>query len=690
MRKRSIKELLLSLSLFTAPLVAKDISPIQIELKNPSFTRRGAFTNDGGIISTEGLRIQAKQLEYLDDKESDEHIIRAEGDLLVEYYGYFFVGDCLTYDFEAKHGFLTGGKGLFGIWFAGGDTIELLPDGTFIVHEAYLTTSEGENYAWALKANEVKVRSDMLLTANNIRFTTGNFPVFWFPFFAYNMRKDADPLVRYSLAWDKSLGPRIGARYKLFSSDISDFFFRFDYRWATGWGGSIETEYYSDDGRTTLVTRSYGARYKTVPDQTTKGRFRLQGLFDTKSFDGRTKVHATYDRVSDEKMFEGFMTDDFEVSTQKKTLFSLDHQEDSLIAAVRVQPRINPFDSINQQLPFVSFASRPVSIGNTGILMENEMSAGFLDYSYASDIREFIPEPNAVRFETKQLFYWPIPIRSFTLTPRIGAAAIFYSNSPQKEKVGQAILAYGFETSTRLYRSYEDLTHVIVPYLNFEGTSPPLSPVDCHFTFNIDDGLDQLNLFRLGFRNNFYTSESQFAPTYTFDLFTYGFIDQVTFNDVFPRIYGNFSMHRKNVLFQTEIAWNIEEMTLDHSNFRLNWTIDENFALSAEFRHRSKYDWRKSNYENFALEFARPLDELLCSPLSDGRNTFLAKMQLRFLPGWVCQFQSHFGWGRASEPRYNAVKIDFFSEIASHWQMRLGYEHLPNDDRFTYGLKLVK
>lgn len=682
--------LLLALFIFPCALWAEPKEALQIDLKNPTFSRKKSYTEEGGIISADGFRVQAKTLSYTDDLENGIHSIEASGDLLVEYRGYFFVGEELTYDLHTKHGYLKGGKGLFGIWFAGGELIELLPNGTFIIHKAYLTTSEAEDYTWALEANQVTIDEKLILKADNIQFRAAKFPLFWLPFFSYNMNKENDPLIRYQFLWDKSLGPRASARYKVFSSEFSDVFFRADYRLGTGWGGAIETEYYSPSGRTTVITKTYGARDRSVPDQTTKGRFRIQGLLDTVSEDERTHLYATYDRVSDEKMFEGFATEDFEIDTQKRTLIALDHKEDSIMAALRIQPRINPFDTINQQLPLFTISSRPVSLGTSGILLENSMSAGLLDYTYASDLQQCVPLPNAVRIETKQSLYWPIPLSYLTITPRIGGAAIFYSNSPSDTPVGQAIFNYGFETTTRLFRSYESLTHLATPYFRFTGYSPPLAPVDCPFIFDITDGLDQLNFFRFGIRNQFYPGHKAFSSSYFLDLYTYGMIDEKTFPGLFPRFYADFTIRKATTAFLAGLAWNQAENTLDHSNFALEWTLDENFALAAEFRHRSRFDWRKSDRENFTFEFARSLDELLCSPLSDGRNTFLAKMQVRLSPGWTCQLQSHHGWGRTSEPRYNAIKLDFFAEIASHWQMRLGYEHLPNDDRFTYGLKLVK
>jgi hypothetical protein len=121
------------------------------------------------------------------------------------------------------------------------------------------------------------------------------------------------------------------------------------------------------------------------------------------------------------------------------------------------------------------------------------------------------------------------------------------------------------------------------------------------------------------------------------------------------------------------------------------YTVSPAMALGVEFRHRSKYRFRKAVYDNWVVDFARPIDELLDSPLSDGRNTLLTKAHFRFTPRWNMQFQSFHGWGRKDEPRYNGAKVEFYTMLTSSWQWKITYEYLPNDPfRFSQDFKLIK
>jgi hypothetical protein len=100
-------------------------------------------------------------------------------------------------------------------------------------------------------------------------------------------------------------------RYRVFSWRDLDVFFRLDYRIKRGFGAAIESEYFSPSGATTFVTRNYGAKDKTFPDERGLNRYRLQGLYHTQSKDENTQVHLTWDKLSDTRMVGDFRSGRF-------------------------------------------------------------------------------------------------------------------------------------------------------------------------------------------------------------------------------------------------------------------------------------------------------------------------------------------------------------------------------------------
>ncbi len=672
---------------------------LTIDLKNPTFVQGVIRTDEGGIVSAPGLRIQAKHIEYTNKIENGVRIqkIVAEGDLMMDYVDRAFVGSRLEYDFIHKTGTLLHGRTFVDMWFLGGDKIDLKEDGTFYIYNAFVTTSESQDNTWEINAKKVKITEDYLLSARNIRFRFFKVPLFWLPSFKSNLKAFSDPPIKYKIVWDKGLGPRLTMRYRVFSWRDLNLFFRLDYRLKRGFGGALESEYFSPDGLTTFVTRSYGARDKSFPYETGPYRYRLQGLYHTQSKDERTQVHLTYDKLSDNRMVGDFRSEDFEINTQRRTQLLIYHQQDNMFANCRVQPRINRFQSIDQELPLISLGFRPFQIGNSGIFFSNYVNAGYLDYVYANDLRNKFHEldlsssTHSVRLETRNNLYRPFHWGPITFTPGTGFYGIFYGNSPDHHATGQAILTYTGTLQTHLTRHYDHFKHIVEPYMRFEGLTNPTSDVNDHFYFDISDGVVQLNQLRIGFRNTFFSpKQSLFAPSLMADVYTYGFFSKRRFAKTFPKFYTDIEWSRPSYAVRSGIAWNNEETLWDYVNIATDWTISAGFAFGVEFRHRSKYDWRKANHQNFFVDVARPLPQLLDSPLSDGRDTLLTRFFFRLAPKMTCHIQTRHGWGRSDEPRYNAGKIDLFHMLTCSWRLRLSYERIPGDNRFSGAVSLVK
>lgn len=140
-----------------------------------------------------------------------------------------------------------------------------------------------------------------------------------------------------------------------------------------------------------------------------------------------------------------------------------------------------------------------------------------------------------------------------------------------------------------------------------------------------------------------------------------------------------------------DAAWNLQHNQVDYFNFHSEWTLHANFALSAEYRHRGRYSWRKVDPENFFLDVFHSENRLLHSSLSDRRDTILLHFFYRFHPNWALEFASHQGWNRLREPSYLEYEIDLLTTIQTAWHLRFSFQHKENDNRFamyvTVGLK---
>src|SRR6202043_1689497 len=118
-----MKRFLLPITLILGSLAAEDYD---INLKDPVFSNGTVSTDQGGIISNPGLRIQARHIEYTNRVEDGVAIrkISAEGDLLFEFEGRVFTAKKLTYDLISKTGTMIDGRTATEFYYVGGEEIE--------------------------------------------------------------------------------------------------------------------------------------------------------------------------------------------------------------------------------------------------------------------------------------------------------------------------------------------------------------------------------------------------------------------------------------------------------------------------------------------------------------------------------------------------------------------------------------
>ncbi len=680
-------------------LVFLQADEIVVDLRNPTYKEGVLYTNEGGVIKGSELRIQAKTIEYTKWKEDEReiHKIEASGDLMIQYKGRVFIGRELHYDFLENRGTVYEGKTFSSLWYISGERIEINPDGSYEVENASITASENKDSSWDLYASKVDALKHDLFIGKNIQFRIFKVPAFWLPSLKLNLKKSGrDPILRYTLNWDKGQGLRAAMRYQLYSWRDFSLFGRIEYRWSTGWGGAIETEYFPPGGQGTFVTRSYVGtdRLETAPNK--QFRFRLEGAGGWRSEDGKTNTALTWDKYSDVRMPSDFKSEDFEVGTAKQTLFWVHHQEPFAIANFKTRPRLNAFESIKQDLPTFYLHILPRELGPTGIISTSYLKASYLDFAYSDQLgstsRLQAPtDYRSGRFELRERLQRSFYLGPLALTPNFGGIGILYTNSPSHHAKPLGLLTYGADLSSRLEKSYAKSKHIIEPYAGFSCLTKPTVEPDDHYIFSIQDGYNQINQIQAGVRNLLFSKDRMGkGPVFSADLYANAFFSDPTIPQFIPRLYLWLGWQFPSFDLSFHNAWNFRNSVLDFSNARFRWTFNENLALTLEARYRSEYDWRKADHDNFILDVTRSESQLLASPLSDRRITLLANLFVRLSPFWECHLESHHGFYRFTEDPYNEIKIDLFTWISSSLKLRISYSHTDKDDRIVGGISLIK
>jgi hypothetical protein len=667
---------------------------VVVDLKDPVL-RDGILTTDkGGVITAPGMRIQAKTIKYIRKNEGEESIFRveAEGDLMVDYGPRIFVGRRIEYDFNEERGIVYDGKTFVNAWYIGGERIILQPDGSYKVLEGFITTSENIDSEWSVNAANVRIPTNDLMAISNIQFRFLKYPLFWMPSFKTNLKKFVSAPVQWRFHWGGSQGPRIGMRYKFLSKENFDAFLRLDYRTRRGIGGGIETKYLSPDEKEHLLTRNYIAYDTSISDSTKRRRFRFDGDYEKKLYEDRLLLDLHYDRLSDEDMVSDFDTYGFDIGQSKRTHLRLRHIREQWMATLFSSVRINNFQSLKQELPTLHWRVFPFSLGDSGVMMDNNIKMSFLDFVHAKGVAA--SDYHSARIQLDSRLYKPFSAANMTITPRAGFLGTYYTNSADGDGKWIGMGAFGGDISSSLYSYYGTSKHVIEPYVGYTYYTSPSSSPSQHYIFDEDDALTEYNVLRFGIRNSYFTKDTQsfsrpllFADIYG-NAFFYKKVEDKKIPSANARVVWQY---KPKLTLEGKAGWDFIYDEFDHYSGAIRWTKNEDLAASIEYLHRSAHSWRKADRTSFFLESWRSQAELDGSVLSEKKNTLLAKVFYRFSPSWLLQFQTRKGstW-MATKRNYNEYQLDLVTILRWNWKIKVSFQSTEDDKRVAFYVKLLE
>lgn len=664
---------------------------IKVDLRCPTYSDGTLSTTEGGVITGPDLRIQARKIIYTRKTVEDTPLfaVEAEGDVALEFGDYFFVGDRLEYNFLTKTGVIYEARSAVEPWYFGGRAIELCADGSYVIYDGFITTSENYQTDWQVTADEARLQKSNLFSAKNVQFSFFQKTLFWLPYFKANLDSIFDNPIRYNISWGGRQHTRLELQYEIFSWKRIKNFLRLDYRIKRGLGGGFYTLYSSEDHRENFEMINYVARDSSASNPNERTRYRFQGVYSNYWDNGLTSLDLSWDKLSDKYMATDYDDRNLEIETAGRTQLQVRRQQDDLwIANFFTRVKVNTFQTLKQELPSFEATLKPFTLGSTGIISENLWRLSYLDFQYARH-SENVHNFNSTRVEFYHKLYRSYRTGIFTTTPGIGGLAIYYGSNPHANDHWVTLGMASLETNTQFWRNYDQLKHVIKPFVRYQYYTMPGVRPNKHYIFDIEDGWFRLNMITFGVDQSFYNwwNDGTIGRRLHLELFANAFIDTPTIINAIPVIYSRATWNYFPTLRHIfEVAWDTERGEFYHFNFRNEWTVNPDAAFSLEWRHRDSFDWRKADHTNFILDSFRSEEELHHSQLSDRRDTLLFHMFYRWHPNWAVEFESRHGWNRRHEPRYSEYEIDILATIQTAWNIKLSYqrkEYDRNDNRIA-------
>lgn len=663
---------------------------VVVDLFDPLYENGILTTESGGVLTAPDLRIQAQKITYIRSLEGEQPVfnVYCEGKLLIDYQEWVLVGDALYYDFLTHRGYIINGRTAAPPWYIGGDEILLMEGGELVVLGGYITTSEGEEKEVLVRSPHICLSRDRIITASNVSLRVENVPLLWLPKFALDLKNIGHSPFGFKFGWGGFMSSYVSVLYRFLSWGDLKGTARLDAFFKHGLGGGIETIYNPSWRPTQFYTRSYYANDIAIADPTRRDRYRFEGTFYDRIY-GFT-INGMYDVVSDGEMASDFQTRDFDLKTAGRTQLELRRQDPFWITNLFTRVRVNDFQSVNQELPSFQLHWHPFEIPYTGIMAENVFKASYLDYVFSDDViggNDF----SSSRIATHPFFYRPFFFGPLTMTPEAGFIGIAYSNTPNGGgSAGQALGEFGVRLETALSKCTDWWKHVVEPYAHYQFLTNPRVGTDEHFIFTINDGWDRLNLVRFGVRNSlFVKAPCGVARPIWLDIWANAFFNTPTIPSTIPIGYANLEWQPTPYIYiGMDGGWHFEQRQLDYYNARLDWTLSTNFAFGLEYRHRSRFYWRKADFYNFILESVRTQEELLASPLSDHRDIFLFRFFTRLSPDWSAKFDLRHGWDREFQDPFLEYQFELATILFQHWKLTFIYEKREADNRYSFSFLL--
>jgi len=664
--------------------LAQDL--VYIDLKDPIYSEGVLHTGQGGVIHTEDLRVQAQEIHYINQKE--QCTVWCEGNLLIDYKEWILTGEAFFYDFISKTGYLLAGRTAAPPWYIGSKRMELREDGEIIVLGGYLTTSEGPCHDVKLSSPCIRLSKNKVVQAKDITFFVKKIPLAWLPALKVDMKSLESTPFAFQVGWGGFMAEYVSLLYRFLDWHDLTGTARVDSFFHHGVGMGVDTRYTPKNRNTEFYTRNYYAFDLPLSTPQPSNRWRYQGVFSDKLYNKKLTVKASYDVVSDPQMAAQYDLKDFDLRTAGRTQLEIRRQERNWIANLLTKVRVNNFQSVNQELPSFKFNWHPSEIPHTGIILGADVQAAYLHYMFS----KFVSPSHsfdAARLDFRPYAYRPFQYDWWTLTPEVGGVVTYFSDSPSNQSVGQSQLLTGLRWESFASRCGERYKHILSPYIHYQFLVTPTLNNNQHYLFTIQDGLGSMNRFRFGVRNSlFFKNKTCVQRPIWWDLWGNLFVKQDT---AFPdqKMYLNLEYYPyQNLSFMSLLAWDFQEGLLDQLNARIGYTAGDNLALSAEYRHRSRFAWRKADYYNFILENVRTKQELLNSPESDRRDTFLFRTFLRLSPEWSVNFDLRQGWHRLTQPSYLEYSAELEAIVFEHWRCNVSYEHRESDTRYSIAFRL--
>ncbi|MBF0385815.1 MAG: LPS-assembly protein LptD [Candidatus Omnitrophica bacterium] len=469
---------------------AEDTSGGQVELNGDTVE----YSIDGNKINAKGnvvviynnARLSCDEVEFL----RNEKLAFAKGDVVLSTEGGTIKGRNIIFNFESMTGEFYNAKFYSYPYYGEARKVSRLADKHLVLENGYVTTSDYDDPGYRLRSRKIDIFPGERMTARGVKTIMGRVPVMYFPKVSQNLR---DSKAGFSAVpgYDKEWGMFILTKKRYFFNEGFKGAVRFDAREKKDLAWGVDVDYKTPQTGEGLVRTYYmnersitsNRFYQERPSPTIeRERFKAEWRHKWK-LDEKTSAIMQYYKISDATFLKDYFERHYQSDSSPNTYFLLTRPLPQGLASLRVDSKVNRFNSEVERLPELRYDLPDYKIASSNFYYKNTSIYSNLVNRLASPTEV---RPETRRFDTDNEIAYPFKFSFLEFRPYVAERYTYYSRTlnPEDYNSVRSIFRTGSSLSTKFYRIYDvysenlgieinRLRHIVTPSVSYQYIHEP-------------------------------------------------------------------------------------------------------------------------------------------------------------------------------------------------------------------------
>ncbi len=495
--------------------------PVSLEADQVSFSQADNKAHAEGKVevSDGNQKLYCDQLEM--DRNKQEAV--AKGHVYLDSPKAQIDADQGTYNFNTQSGNFTNARAFNNSYQVKGKTLSKISDDHMAVDEGYMTTCDHDEPHFRMGAHRMDIYQGDKAVAHGVKMYLGKVPVMYLPRYTQDLKNR--PWFTFTPGSKKDLGLFLLTRSRIYSSDHLKTTLHVDFYERQGIGWGMDNKYKTDHYGGGIVRnyfineRAIAAHHPWLPktESTVENeRYKLEWRHKW-DIDNKTNAIWQYYRLSDDVLLKKYFEREYR-QADTSTFFLLTRALPHGNVSLRVDHRVNKFNSAVDRTPEITYENGGEEIGSTGFYAKTTDS-------YVDLVNRF-PSPTEVRQKTRRIdtnneLYYPTKVAFIEARPFVGGEHTYYSREidEQRNNRVRGVFRTGVDLSTKFYKMWDykadilgmkidRLRHVVTPTVAYIYQHRPTIASDNLNQFDAIDTVDRIHKIGLGLENKLQTKRN--------------------------------------------------------------------------------------------------------------------------------------------------------------------------------------